>query len=86
MLRTEVVCWAADVAGALPGEHPARQRVRSALAGGLSMTGRLDEASRIGDEVLAAGGEELDRLFAAEGAADAAVYGRPAGRGPRPMA
>ncbi len=74
VLRSEVVSWVADVAGLLPVDHPAIDTVRGALADGLSTTGRLDEAVRIGDEVVARAGGSLAALPALEGLADAALY------------
>ena len=73
VLRSEVVSWVADVAGLLPVDHPAIDTVRGALADGLSTTGRLDEAVRIGDEVVARAGDSLAALPALEGLADAAL-------------
>ena len=74
VLRSEVVSWVADVAALLPAGHPAIETVRGALADGLSTTGRLDEAVRIGDEVMARADGSLAALLALEGLADAALY------------
>lgn len=74
VLRSEVAAWTADVADRLPRSHPAADRVRSALAGSLSTLGRLDDAARIGEEVVAETDGSPDLLYALEALSDAAIY------------
>jgi predicted ATPase len=74
VLRSEVAAWAADVAGRLPGDHPSADAVRGALADGLSATGRLEDAIRVGEDVLDRAPASRSALLALEGLADAALY------------
>ena len=74
LLRSEVVSWTADVLERLASDDPARPRVLSALAGGMSWVGRLEDAIRLGEEARRAAAGTAHVLQALEGMADAATY------------